>query len=827
MKRCTMLFALLLLAGTLLAKLPAEFYPAQNPELYKSLKPKAEKNLSLLPKAQKKAYQKLLKAEDNILMAFLLAYESDANLAQAKPEDILSNYRQIALLLEQEGLQYPLDFFLSYIAKQSVSDERISAYRKAMLDDGLAEVLRDFPDPLERYRAAASWCVEKLQFQQTSGRDQNPLDITERSLVGRCEEMQILFVAAARTVGLPSRPASTPWWAHIDNNHAWAEVYLDGAWAYTGDMDAAYHPNQTWFSGLIDKTVLILADGSMETAQDEVLARGKYEILINSTPNYAGERSRKLELSVLDSQGAALENAEISIMVYNWGALRALTTILSDQGGKASFSVGRGAFYLSIYKSGEQALVAVPSSEAEKIELTVQLDKDLPLVQNEILYYPANEMEWLQAPESYNEDVRQRKELWQDNIQAWEAVALKDAPPDSLKQELLKAAKGNYREMRKFLKQEPKVKKAFMEFLLSYDPKYLWQADAAHLSALYQHFKRYYEADEDYPAQRYYPTVFYEELSTAYKVKGKWHLYPPELIVKADSDRNKLAKVMDSLHKKHKIKPQKALQGLLCFDIAYKSKYLTNYQFRILAIAALRANGIAAEYTRVPDKILVYMDEDWQYYDVLRRGFEQESPELPGKNICLRILDDEGAPLKLPPEQLHLSRYLKGAFYDLNNRFEYKGDGKYQSTLRDKDAYLFFGYRISQSETAVQLLPLADWDGISEITLNALRYPKSWQEADGELLALFDADTLDTAELILLGNYDQENSLRIRDRIGKRPHLFFGYAKSPSGVAGYTVLDSWSQMVKENSANKHRSLTFRKKDGKWLYYEGFWEKLPE
>ncbi|MCB5248663.1 MAG: transglutaminase-like domain-containing protein, partial [Candidatus Cloacimonadales bacterium] len=233
MRKILLSLMLLVLFALLFGELPQELQKSGNPKLYAGLSEKAGQNLKQLPRKLAQPYRELLKDHDDILMAYLLAYEADSKLAETDPKIVLENYSEIVKLLEQKGMDYSAEFFLSYIARQSVSDERISPYRKAMLEDGLDTVL-EIADPLERYRATASWCVEKLLFMQTSGRDQSPLDITRKSLTGRCEEMQILFVAAARTVGLPSRPASTPWWAHMDNNHAWAEVFLDDEWHYTG-----------------------------------------------------------------------------------------------------------------------------------------------------------------------------------------------------------------------------------------------------------------------------------------------------------------------------------------------------------------------------------------------------------------------------------------------------------------------------------------------------------------------------------------------------------------------------------------------------------------
>jgi hypothetical protein len=190
-------------------------------------------------------------------------------------------------------------------------------------------------------------------------------------------------------------------------------------------------------------------------------------------------------------------------------------------------------------------------------------------------------------------------------------------------------------------------------------------------------------------------------------------------------------------------------------------------------------------------------------------------------------VDKEGLPIQIGEEQLSLTRLVNGQFYSLNNRFEYLGNGKYQSMINDADLYLQFGYRVSDSQTALQIVPVKDLDLSQSLRIIARQYPRTWQEADESILSLFDDEILAQASLILLGNYDQENSLRILERIKDQPYHFFGYASSPAQLPHYAVLPAWQNMIAENTANQHRSITLQKVNGKWLYYEGFWEKLPQ
>lgn len=819
--RKSLIMFLLLAAISLQAALPNEFTKKGNPELYGKLKKIAAENIQNLPKTQTKAYKKLLKKHDNSLMAYLIAYELDSKLAEANPADLLSNYHEITALLDKEGLRYPPEFFLSYIAKQSVSDERIEAYRAALLEDGLAQAL-EIEDLTERYRETASWCVEKLYFKQTSGRDQTPLDITQKSLYGRCEEMQILFVAAARTVGLPSRAASTPWWAHMDNNHAWAEVYLDDEWVYTGDMDAAYYPNQTWFSGMVDKTVLILADGSMGDTDEEVLFSGRYDSVINSTQNYSKERTRKVSLSCVDEEGNPLSNVQIGVMVFNWGALRPLIILQSDKEGRLSFTTGRGDFYISAYKDDMMALSLVNASAIENPSLEIVLKKDFDIELQEMLFYPSNEMVWLNPPAEYKEDIARRKEIWQNQLKDWEAAAI--VGEGGKRAELLKQSLGNYPAIREFYSRFEEIEEDYLDYLLGSDPKFVWQADANLLEA---HYRFWLSQDEKGVAQLFSPVQYFEELPRPYLEKGKYQLYPKSFIQKGDSDKEKIKKVFSQLKKKYKIKPQKSINGILRMDIAAKTKYLTPLQYRMLAVNMLRANGIPADFTRLPDHILIHVDDEWSYYNVSKNRFAEEDEEGAQRQFSLKVKDEQGAPVKVNMEQISINRLIDGIFYNLNHSFETLAAGEYELSLSAEELYLNYGYRVSDSQTAAIVRKITP--DMHELELTAYSFPRSWQPAPKEILALFDEETLEQQSLILLGNPDQESTLRVLTKLQETEldYVFFGdFVASANSHKNYRYLSNWHNLINEDSSYQKSTFTLIKDADGWKIYDGIWERLP-
>ncbi len=819
------------------AALPPAFTSEGNPSLYKKLSRQAKANLQNLDRVQKRSYQALLRSQPDVLMAYLLAYESDATLRQADPQAVLSNYAQIRAYLETYGTQHAPEFFLSYVADQTVSDERIEAYRTALLDDGLRELLKANPNETDLYRAVSQWCVARLKFQPTSGRDQSPLDITQKSILGRCEEMQILFVAAARTVGLPARPASTPWWPHIDNNHAWAEVWLDGAWHYTGDMDAAYYPDQTWFSGLIDKTVLILADGTLPSESDEVLVRGKYECLINSIRNYAGERTRSVKIQVRDEQDIPVPEADLGIMVYNWNSLRPLIFIKSEADGSCKFSAGRGAFYVSAYHDGKKALQLVPSGEEATLEYTLVL-KDEPLPdQDEMLFYPSNPFAWKTAPQVWKDGVDKAKAAWEARQQSFASQA--DDYADSLAGELAAASRGNFPQISKFLERNPEVESEFLEFILSpdaeyFDPKFLWQAKAENLEALFRQYQEWkLELEAEDLALVLSTAVHYEEISEPFWTDAKTpSLYPPEFFFPGDTRLQRLNKAMSWLKKRYKISSQKSLQGLLPLHVALRQKYLSPYQYRILATCLARANRVPAQFSRQPNLIYVRYDNgQWGYYDLQNCAPEADLEDAAAFTE-LRVLasDSFGAPVDKVRGNLQLCRYQDGAFYWLDQEFEDYGNGTYAISVPRGEYYLNLGYRVSDSQTAFQMKHLELSQEEKFQAEFALRdYPRNWNTAGKDVLdVLRDVETADF-DVVLIGNHDQENSIRLAEKLqglGKN-FLLLGYESAEVAAYPYMVSATWLDLTEQDQRNQKRTVTLVRKDGAWQSYEGLWERLPE
>ena len=818
-----------------LAALPSAFTAQGNPELYKQMSSLASQNLKNLDAPARKAYKKLLKQYDDILMHYLIAYEIDGILQITDPQAVYSNYIQISQLLDSKKFDLEPEFILSYIAKQSVSDERIQAYRKAFMDDGLRGILSSSKDELDLYRKVCDWCVERLVFQPTSGRDQSPMDISFSSYLGRCEEMQILFVAAARTVGLPARAASAPWWAHTDNNHAWAELWLDGAWHYTGDMDAAYFPDQTWFSGLIDKTVLILADASLASSNDELISTGRYDQVINSTPNYAKERSRNLQINVQEEAGNAASNALLGIFVYNWGSLRPISYFQADEDGHFNINVGRGAFYIAALKEDRYALSLVPSSEETTIELDLVISNDDLQNQNQILHYPSNPFQWQQAPQSYQDNVKKIKERILKRDKDFERYSSlpSELKADSLYWQVYSESRGNALEFKLFADRLAPVDPGFLSYLLSDDPKLLWQMNADQFEALYRFYLQMisHGHSEEELLSILSPAVYYEELPQAiYDKKKGYQLYPKIFYQKGKTELEKLANISRFMSKRYKVKPDKALAGLIPASTAWKRKYLTAVQKRILAVNIARANGIPAAFARLPNLIIAKIEGEWQYYDIEKAeiwsGGEQEESAMGALKV--RVQDEEGLPISIDASKLTITKWEDATFYSLNHSFKQAEDGSYELELPKNKYYLQFGYRISDSQTGflMEMIDLSRSDSLS-INLYPQAYPRSWNPISPFVSSILGEELLKTDKIIILGSLDHENSLRNIEKIKAKNHeyIWLGYQDLSDTPQHYSFSQSWLDAVNQDQRNAVRVFTLVKKDGEWQMFEGLWDDL--
>lgn len=288
-------------------------------------------------------------SEPTKCVAFLFAYLPPVDYGALTPE-LLREHVEYALKVRAEvpwREQFTDELFYHYILPHRVSQEPCQAWRKLMHDE-LWPRVKDLPMQ-EAALEANRYAREYATFQSTNSRDQGPLTTMLRG-VGRCEEEMILYICAARSVGIPARACHTPYWTFTDNNHAWCEVFADGRWWFLGGCEPELELDRGWFANPASRAGLVVstAYGEVVDSNEPVYRRALGVTLINSTPVYGDT----CEVSV--SSDAAV-TGEVYVHVFNFGSLRVLARFAADK----TIVLGRGDYVLTaLTKDGPVAALA-------------------------------------------------------------------------------------------------------------------------------------------------------------------------------------------------------------------------------------------------------------------------------------------------------------------------------------------------------------------------------------------------------------------------------------------------------------------------------------
>lgn len=275
---------------------------------------------------------------------FVLDYASDRDLAVFNAEFLLENQR---LALKTRSYPFagniPDVEFLHFVLPPRISQEPFEPWRAQFFDE-LKPLVEDAQTIEEAILLINLWCAEQMSFQQTNGRDQAPLTTIKRGR-GRCEEMMILFIAAAKAVGIPSRPASAPFWNFTDNNHAWTEVWTPDGWQFLGSGEPANRLNQSWFTRTTQRATLVTARAYGEYDAPNTLRIKDRASLIATTRYYT--TPYPVHIRVEDEDGDPLSEATVTLYAASYGGLFPLTTLETGEDGLASLELGPGSVFVT------------------------------------------------------------------------------------------------------------------------------------------------------------------------------------------------------------------------------------------------------------------------------------------------------------------------------------------------------------------------------------------------------------------------------------------------------------------------------------------------
>lgn len=290
-------------------------------------------------------YTAKLSAEEQELLRFLYAYMPSNDLVDQSPEYFIE---QVRLALEARktmpwGSKIPAREFKHFVLPPRVNNEDLDSARRVFYHE-----LRDRVQGLSLYNAVLEvnhWCHEHVVYTPSDSRTSSPL-ATIRSAYGRCGEESTLLVSALRAVGIPARQVYTPRWAHTDDNHAWVEAWVDGAWMFLGACEPEPVLNLGWFNAPVSRAMLVHTKvfGGDYDGPEEVMSQNANYTEINVIGNYA--EASPLRVRVVDASGKPISGAQVEFKLYNYGEFYTIARKIASAEGFVSLTAGHGDMLL-------------------------------------------------------------------------------------------------------------------------------------------------------------------------------------------------------------------------------------------------------------------------------------------------------------------------------------------------------------------------------------------------------------------------------------------------------------------------------------------------
>lgn len=242
----------------------------------------------------------------------------------------------------------PEEIFLHYVLCYRVNSESIEDCRSFFFSQLYSRI-----KGLTAREAALEvnyWCAENGSYRASDDRTVSPMTMY-RLGKGRCGEESVFAVTAFRSVGIPARQIYVPRWAHCDDNHAWVEVFVDGAWHFLGACEPEEVLNKGWFSHASSRALLVHSlTFSDYGIRDEIIGREGQAVYLNHTAFYA--RTRKLDILVQDKNGHPIPHARVFVEILNMAEYSPAASLLTDEQGKAEITLGLGDIHLHAEKDG-------------------------------------------------------------------------------------------------------------------------------------------------------------------------------------------------------------------------------------------------------------------------------------------------------------------------------------------------------------------------------------------------------------------------------------------------------------------------------------------
>jgi len=484
-----------------------------------------EKQMEMAPRiaGDVKSCLKGLNAEQTEYFEFLYAYMPLVDLADQTPDYFLKNINSSieAKNTFSWGKMIPEDIFRHFVLPVRVNNENLDTARLVFFRE-----LKNRIKNMNMRQAALEvnhWCHEKVSYQPTDMRTSAPLS-TIRTAYGRCGEESTFTVAALRSVGIPARQCYTPRWAHVDDNHAWVEVWVDGKWHFLGACEPEPQLDMAWFSAPAKRAMMVHTNVFGDyNGPEEVVAKEEYYTKINLLANYAPVR--KIYVKVTDKSGKPVKDATVKFKLYNYAEFYPLAVKNTNEQGLVSMVTGYGDLIIWANKSNDFGYRKITVEKTDT--LTMCLDKIAGKEYTEFFdLVPPVERSIEEASEQGRKenDFRFKQEdslrnayraTFIDSVAAC-AFAAKEKYNADTTWMFLKESQGNWKEIQKFMKEASDNQRDYVfQLLASLSEKDLRDTPSAFLADHLQNAMDYSRAmdEEIFTGDVLCPRIDYEIIS--------------------------------------------------------------------------------------------------------------------------------------------------------------------------------------------------------------------------------------------------------------------------------------------------------------------------
>ena len=356
-------------------------------ELKQYAREQYQKRIPYFGKRRREIQEKIkeIPEEERILMEFLYGTMPIQDVGECGPEIFLGFVRHGIMLRKQMEWcrNIPEAMFLHYVLYHRINTENIEDCREIFYD-----CLKDRIKGMSDQEAALEinyWCAEQGSYESTDDRTMSPLTFL-RGGRGRCGEESVFAVTAFRSVGIPARQVYTPRWAHCDDNHAWVEVFVQGAWHFLGACEPEEILDKGWFTNASSRAMLVHTrtfsdysgneqDGSGENPP-EILEGDGLQVFYNDTANYAV--ARRLQILVTDEKDRPVPGAEISAEILNMAEFSPAARLTAGPDGRAWLTLGLGDILIRAVKGERWAEEIASVNRTDQITLKLGAEGTAP-----------------------------------------------------------------------------------------------------------------------------------------------------------------------------------------------------------------------------------------------------------------------------------------------------------------------------------------------------------------------------------------------------------------------------------------------------------------